>query len=39
MEKLILGVTSVLTPRGVTRALWEKGLKSYASGERGKIVK
>ena len=34
-----LGVTSVLTPRGVTRALFDKGLKSYANGERGVIIK
>ena len=34
-----LGVTSVLTPRGVTRALFDKGLKSYANGERGVIIR
>ena len=34
-----LGVTSVLTPNGVTRALFDKGLASFARGERGAIVK
>ena len=34
-----LGVTSVLTPNGVTRALFDKGLASFARGEIGAIVK
>ena len=34
-----LGVTAVLTPNGVTRALWEKGMKQFQSGQKGSIVR
>ena len=34
-----LGVTCVLTPHGVTRAHFEKGLEEFAKGKTGTIVR
>ena len=34
-----LGVTCVLTPNGVTRAHFDKGLEQFAKGKTGTIVR